>query len=80
MKTKFKIGDKVAYMSNNRICEKEILGIVSIEGAVKNSWLENKSNESRVQYQFGPYDYTDEENVHASIDELKKHLFANIQS
>lgn len=74
---RFKIGDTIHYMYSNKPESKEIIGICTVEGAVKTSGLDeiSKNGVSVVLYFTGSYSSVKESEAFSSLDELKESLF-----
>jgi len=76
-KQAFKIGDTVYFMDGSKPTSKEVKSIVTVEGEVKLSYKEIKTEvgETKTVYLLGTFDYIEEQDVFATIEELRDYVF-----
>lgn len=76
MNTKFKIGDKIHFMSNNEPKSEKIKGISIHQGEIKELHFKNKKEDgTQILYHYENYGSVYENNVFKSLEDLKNKLF-----
>ena len=79
MKTKYKIGDVVHYMKNDKVQTRTIEGISIHQGEIIDVGMSVKMDpgEYEVNYHFGTCDHAKEEGCFYHLDDLWKSLMDN---
>ena len=77
--SKFKVGETVFFMLNNKPVSREVKGISSYDGVIESlHFKKSKNEESFNVLHTGTYEEVKEENAYKSISDLKNHLFDEI--
>jgi hypothetical protein len=78
MKSKFKIGDTIHYMENNKPTTGDVTSICSVVGEVEFRFGKVKSDQDSIAivYFIGTYTTINETNAFKTMEELKESLFS----